>query len=132
MVIDDPRSGEYGGTVAAPAFREIAEGALRYLRVDPSLPTKRIAVQQASLGVIPGEEGKSAPRTGSAPQLVGLDARAAIARATAAGYRLYSSGSGIVVSQSEPQPRVLEIVMRPASTVVAAPSATIAQQGSGT
>jgi cell division protein FtsI (penicillin-binding protein 3) len=32
VVVDTPRNGYYGGTVAAPVFKEICDGALRYLR----------------------------------------------------------------------------------------------------
>lgn len=63
VVIDEPRTAQYGGTVAAPAFREIAEGALRYLRVPPSFPRRRIELggafelatvsQPPPMGVIP-------------------------------------------------------------------------------
>ena len=36
VVVDDPRAGEYyGGTVAAPVFADIMEGALRILAVPP-------------------------------------------------------------------------------------------------
>src|SRR4029078_4683446 len=40
VFIDEPKGAQYGGTVAAPAFREIAEGTLRYLGVPPSLPAR--------------------------------------------------------------------------------------------
>jgi cell division protein FtsI (penicillin-binding protein 3) len=109
VVIDDPRRGEYGGTVAAPAFREIAEGTLRYLRVEPSLPNKRIAVPEPDLGVLASREaaGSGSP----VPDLIGLDARAAVAAATAAGYRVRSSGGGVVVSQQLSGEREIELVM---------------------
>ena len=40
VVIDEPRGEHYGGTVAAPVFREIAEATLRYLGVPPSIPSR--------------------------------------------------------------------------------------------
>jgi cell division protein FtsI (penicillin-binding protein 3) len=38
VMIDEPQGIHYGGVVAAPAFKAIAEGALRYLGVAPSSP----------------------------------------------------------------------------------------------
>jgi cell division protein FtsI/penicillin-binding protein 2 len=38
IVLDEPRGAYYGGTVAAPVFREIAGRALWYLRVPPAAP----------------------------------------------------------------------------------------------
>ena len=35
VVVDDPKRDHYGGTVAAPAFGEIAEFALPYLGIAP-------------------------------------------------------------------------------------------------
>jgi cell division protein FtsI (penicillin-binding protein 3) len=36
VVIDEPESFRWGGSIAAPAFREIAGDAMKYLRVPPS------------------------------------------------------------------------------------------------
>ena len=38
VVIDEPKGDVYGGLVAAPAFKEIAQGALAHLGVPPSKP----------------------------------------------------------------------------------------------
>jgi cell division protein FtsI (penicillin-binding protein 3) len=38
VVVDDPKGPGWGGTVAAPAFRQIASATLNYLGVMPSLP----------------------------------------------------------------------------------------------
>jgi len=35
VVADDPRGAHYGSTVCAPAFKEIAQFAVGYLRIDP-------------------------------------------------------------------------------------------------
>jgi cell division protein FtsI/penicillin-binding protein 2 len=45
VAIDEPRGSHYGGVVAAPAFSEICEGALAYMRVPPDsiAPDTRIA-----------------------------------------------------------------------------------------
>ena len=41
VMIDEPSAGEYyGGTVAAPVFSKVMEGALRSLSVAPDAPLK--------------------------------------------------------------------------------------------
>ncbi|HVE72965.1 MAG TPA: penicillin-binding transpeptidase domain-containing protein [Thermoanaerobaculia bacterium] len=102
VVIDEPRGEHYGGTVAAPAFREIAEGALRYLGVPPSLPSRSIEVQPPLLAAFSQPRGNVGPAS-AVPDLRGLDARAAIARAVSSGLTVRTVGSGVVISQ-EPQP----------------------------
>ncbi|MGZ5441434.1 MAG: penicillin-binding protein [Thermoanaerobaculia bacterium] len=102
VVIDEPRPDHYGGTVAAPAFREIAEGALRYLGVPPSLPSRSIGVRERLLAAF-SQPGRSAGPASGMPDLRGLDARAAIARAVSSGLAVRTIGSGVVTSQ-DPQP----------------------------
>jgi cell division protein FtsI (penicillin-binding protein 3) len=36
VMVDEPQGAIYGGTVAAPAFRDILSFALQYLRIPPS------------------------------------------------------------------------------------------------
>ena len=43
MTVDEPRGTIWGGTAAAPAFREIAEFALQYLQVPPDDPAELAA-----------------------------------------------------------------------------------------
>src|SRR5258708_23382592 len=96
-MVDEPKGEEYGGTVAAPAFKEIAESTLRYLGVPPSIPARTIDVAAPMLATF---SQKPSPAAGSAvPDLRGLDARAALARATAAGFRIRASGSAVVQTQ---------------------------------
>jgi cell division protein FtsI (penicillin-binding protein 3) len=102
VVIDEPHGEHYGGTVAAPAFREIAEGALRYLGVPPSLPSRSITVDRPLLATFSQPRAQSGPASG-VPDLRGLDARAAIARAVSSGLTVRTVGSGVVKSQ-EPEP----------------------------
>ena len=42
VVIDEPTRGYYGGSVAAPVFREVTGTALRRLGVVPTLPAKAV------------------------------------------------------------------------------------------
>lgn len=44
VVIDEPKTSPYGGVVAAPIFREVMEGSLRYLAVPPDREGGPVAV----------------------------------------------------------------------------------------
>jgi len=81
--------------VAAPVFREIAESTLRYLGVPPSVPGRTLGVGAPLLAAFSQDQQPAA----GALDLRGLDARAAIARATSAGFRVRATGSGVVQSQ---------------------------------
>lgn len=48
VILDEPREGRYGGVVAAPAFRRIAQEALGYLNVRPSAPRPRLTVSHTT------------------------------------------------------------------------------------
>lgn len=49
VLLDEPGAGAYtGGTVAAPVFRRVAEGALRYLGVTPRPNEPRAAIERAN------------------------------------------------------------------------------------
>ncbi|HYI12792.1 MAG TPA: penicillin-binding transpeptidase domain-containing protein [Thermoanaerobaculia bacterium] len=102
VVIDDPRGEHYGGVVAAPAFREIAEATLRYMGVAPSIPSRTVGVGRPLLAAISQPRSSISPAA-AVPDLRGLDARAAVARAVASGLTVRAIGSGVVISQ-EPQP----------------------------
>ena len=102
VVIDEPRGEHYGGVVAAPAFREIAEATLRYMGVPPSLPSRSITADPPLLATFSQPRPASGPASG-VPDLRGLDARAAIARAVSSGLTVRTIGSGVVISQ-EPEP----------------------------
>lgn len=109
VVIDEPQKERLGGRVAAPVFREIAEGALGILGVPPTRKTpedwERLValapVTEADEGYV-GEEVEAEPGVLRAPNLLGLGAREAIARAGAAGLVVKIQGTGRVVSQDPP------------------------------
>jgi len=66
VVVDEPRTSQYGGTVAAPAFREIAEGTLRYLGIAPSLPGRTLQLNEPKLAIFkPGSPASQAALVGS-------------------------------------------------------------------
>jgi cell division protein FtsI (penicillin-binding protein 3) len=106
-VIDEPRGTHYGGAVAAPVFRELAEGALRYLEVDPSLPVRELPLEGIRLATFSQSPPSGAATVAADPQsadqipdLRGLDSREAVARAIRAGYEVSSTGSGFVAEQT--------------------------------
>jgi len=95
VVIDEPQKSIYGGTVAAPIFREIAATTLPYLGSLPEMKaSNEWQVQQAS--VTPSATFTS----GVAPRLMGLSLRQAFQQAEQQGYTLHSHGSGWVTRQS--------------------------------
>jgi cell division protein FtsI (penicillin-binding protein 3) len=96
VVVDEPKGAQYGGTIAAPAFKEIAEATLRYLGVPPSIPSRTIELDAPLLAEF---SQPSAPTHAGVPDVRGLDARAAISRAVAAGLQVRAVGSGVVQSQ---------------------------------
>jgi cell division protein FtsI (penicillin-binding protein 3) len=102
VVIDEPRGEYYGGAVAAPVFREVAEATLRYLGVAPSIPSRTIGIDRPLLAAFSQSTAPAGPAT-AVPDLRGLDARAAIARAVASGLTVRAIGSGVVTSQN-PEP----------------------------
>jgi cell division protein FtsI (penicillin-binding protein 3) len=102
VVVDEPKGAQYGGTIAAPAFREIAEATLRYLRVMPTIPSRSVGASEPLLAAFSQKSVPAASGSG-VPDLRGLDARAAIARATAAGLLVRATGSGVVQTQ-QPSP----------------------------
>jgi len=109
VVVDEPQKERLGGRVAAPVFREIAEGALGILGVPPSRQTpndwERLValapVMEADEGYV-AEEGEAESGVLRAPNLVGLGAREAVARAGAAGLLVRLKGTGRVVAQDPP------------------------------
>ncbi len=97
VVVDDPKGAQYGGEIAAPAFKEIAEASLRYLGVAPSVPARTINAAAPLLAAF--SQRKSSRTDAGVPDVTGLDVRAAVASATAAGFRVRTFGSGVVQSQ---------------------------------
>jgi cell division protein FtsI (penicillin-binding protein 3) len=112
VVIDSPHgNGYYGGTVAAPIFRRIAEASLRHLGVPrtinappPVLVTRRapgadpvVARPDAEAAVV---DAALAPVAGTMPDLRGHSAREALRVLTSIGAAAKISGHGFVVEQT--------------------------------
>ena len=98
VIVDDPNGEQYGGVIAAPVFREIAEASLRYLGVSPSIPQRSIEMGQPLLAAF--SQTPSTVQGAGVPDLRGLDARAAVSHATASGLLVKAVGSGVVTSQN--------------------------------
>ncbi len=93
VIVDDPKGGDYyGGTVAAPAFGEIASFALPYLGIAPDLsPARRPAAARTAACAVPriaGDEARRAQRRRSARlarERAATRARSPTSPSTAAG-----------------------------------------------
>jgi len=113
VVIDAPHAGgNSGGVVSAPIFKRIAEAALRYLGVPPTInpaPPVLVARRDAS-GPQPTTMAMEAPVVnlvaagpGTLPDLRGMSAREATRMLVKLGMSARLAGDGIVVVQ-DPQP----------------------------
>jgi cell division protein FtsI/penicillin-binding protein 2 len=119
VVIDSPHGkGYYGGAVAAPIFKRIAEAALRHQGVAPNVDPSRVdraLVARAGGGhaavtaqVAPTPARASADVSleevppGSMPDLRNSSARSALRRLTRLGLDVRLAGSGVVVGQNIP------------------------------
>ncbi len=118
VVIDTPRGPNppFGGSVAAPIFRRIAEAALRYLGVAPSVtPASPVLIARGDAGHAITVAAPAAPPTivpASAPALAGqvvlpelrgLSLREALRVLARLGLTPRVSGEGVVIEQ-DPQP----------------------------
>jgi cell division protein FtsI (penicillin-binding protein 3) len=112
VVIDSPHGGGfYGGVVSAPVFRRIAEAALTYLGVAPTInPRPPVLVDgQSPAGALPALTSEADqprvslvgdPRPGTAPDVRGLSAREALRKLARLGLSAQMAGNGFVVSQT--------------------------------
>ncbi|HSL23012.1 MAG TPA: penicillin-binding protein [Vicinamibacterales bacterium] len=119
VVIDAPHTkGYYGGVVAAPVFKRVAEAALRHLGVPPTtnpLPPVLVARRaDGDLEAVPRparaaailDAGVHVARDGLMPDLRGLGAREAMRISARLGLVAELRGSGVVAEQS-PAPGAL-------------------------
>ncbi|BDG02682.1 penicillin-binding protein [Anaeromyxobacter oryzae] len=117
IFIDEPKGETFGGQVAAPAFKEIAEFALR---VSDAQPLATASPAAAVEPLAPDEEEPEPPAVEWAaeaddasghvavPALAGLPARTAIRRLEESDLGADVAGSGRVVSQSPAPGKVVE------------------------
>ncbi|MDP3504470.1 MAG: penicillin-binding protein [Myxococcales bacterium] len=116
IFIDEPKTDVYGGLVAAPAFKEIAEVAMPHLAVPPSrvVPSTEVAVVKKPEPPAKAEKNPvvaaierldtvtEEPAEGSVrvPDLKGQPARAAVTQALTVALEPRLVGSGRVVAQT--------------------------------
>ena len=108
VAIDEPMIAHYGGTVAGPVFRRVAEASLRYLGVPPRNSVSPLAThreekrRRKKLGhdePPPAITETAAVAEGSVPSLVGFSARRVLVEAKKRGFDVAVHGTGVVVSQ---------------------------------
>jgi cell division protein FtsI (penicillin-binding protein 3) len=112
VVLDAPHAGgSSGGVVSAPIFKRIAESALRYLGVPPTInPAPPVLVArrddsgpQPTAAVEPPVVNLVADGPGTLPDLRGMSAREATRTLVKLGLTARLAGDGFVVAQ-DPQP----------------------------
>ena len=125
VLVDEPELSVYGGVVAAPAFRKIARGVLRYLKVMPDKPESlRLPIAKEVTFVQMKRPHENGPNNGAGvkqgnntakktnplavPNFVGLSLREALNKASALKHRVELRGSGYVVEQIPPPGAVWE------------------------
>ena len=109
IVVDEPRGRGFGGVVAAPAFRAVAERALRYLNVFPE-PTLMPAVASVETLVSQDtpleKQDKNCSKPASVPDFTGLSMRRVLQIAREYNLKVQVEGSGRAVAQ-KPLPGTL-------------------------
>jgi cell division protein FtsI (penicillin-binding protein 3) len=100
VVIDSPRTATYGGVVAAPVFKRIAEYGIDRLGLRvaaapvPAPEAETAEAQLVKWTVAANDRGM--------PSFIGLSMRDALVRAARAGWDVHTQGSGFVVAQDPP------------------------------
>ncbi|MBL8608754.1 MAG: transpeptidase family protein [Myxococcales bacterium] len=125
VVFDEPMIGRYGGDLAGPVFRRVAQSSLRYLGVMPSAQNVKLskvkedadahaagALGDAGAPVAakpkdtlaapptPGPVGPPLPANVKVPELIGLPAKEAVRAVGAAGLVPEIEGTGKLVKQN--------------------------------
>jgi len=119
VVIDAPHEGgRTGSAVAAPIFKRIAESALRYLSIGPTIdPEPPVLVERHdTVDVRTRSQNDGSPilslvadgLPGTVPNLHGLSAREAVRTLIKLGLKARLSGDGFVMSQNPSAGAVLE------------------------
>lgn len=105
VLIDEPEVNVYGGVVAAPVFRNIAQGSLRQLAVAPQMatliPPALNQPDMAARRISKPNHLAAADMNGDAtPDFVGLSLREALEKAQTLKVKVRLQGNGYVVKQS--------------------------------
>ena len=119
VVLDDPMIGHYGGDLAGPVFRRVAEASLRYLGVPPSNvkpAVKQVKAADADPPLVaaptpppkpeppapPVPIGAPLPSSVKVPDTAGMGARDAVRAVGSLGLVPVVEGSGKLVKQVPP------------------------------
>jgi len=106
VFVDEPKGEIYGGEVAAPAFREVAEYAMKMLGVPPTAgpvaaaPPPPPADEPEGPPPVEQTTRRTPPGSVAVPSLAGLPARAAVRTLESLDLAADLAGSGRVVGQS--------------------------------
>ena len=129
VMVDEPKGVHYGGLIAAPVFKSIAEASLEYLGIERELPPPSdeldklfdegddVPAQEASASSPPA--APVATPAGAMPDLRGLPLRAAMRALAACDCDVKIEGHGFVVSH-EPSPGSVLAPAAPVSLKLAA------------
>jgi cell division protein FtsI (penicillin-binding protein 3) len=94
VMVDEPHTSKYGGTVAAPIFQAIGAAAMERTGIIPSQPA---LLREASADVAE-PEAPAVPL--GVPSFIGLSKRRAVERARDLGWMVQVTGEGYVQSQT--------------------------------
>ena len=110
VAIDEPQGNHFGGIVAAPVFKRVAEASLDYLyiRRSPKIEPPQAQVASIRAEVPPRQLPSVGPYDGTMPDLRGLSLRGAVRALDGSGCDLKIAGQGFVVAQQPSPGAVLE------------------------
>jgi cell division protein FtsI (penicillin-binding protein 3) len=100
VMLDTPRKATYGGIVAAPTFRRIAEYGLERLGTRPTRGGAVAPPEPSPPGNAPA--ATDAPLLVGVPSFLGLSMRDAVVQAQRFGWEVRIEGSGYVTAQDPP------------------------------
>ena len=118
VVIDEPQGSYYGGVVAAPVFRDVAQWSLNYLRVNPQTSVawvtdgetdaqedvgERVQAGLVDQVAIELKTENSFVNAGCLPDFRGLGMREVVRKTRSLGLKVFLEGTGLAVKQ-HPKP----------------------------
>lgn len=111
VIIDEPQGVKYGGIVAAPAFRGIAQNTLAYLKIPPNLPVNnparpgqaKVSPPPAAESITEAEDAPDSPAEGAVmPNFQGMSMRRVLQVMEKRNINIRLMGSGRAAQQNPP------------------------------
>ncbi len=102
VIIDEPHGSHYGGVVAAPVFKAVAEASLEYLDIPRALPQPHDLPPELFkiTNPLPPEQVVTADASvGRIPDVHGMSLRAALRALDGCGCEIKTEGRGYVIAQ---------------------------------